>query len=290
VDEYLSQHELKRISSKILTCQAAEDPIYNGYRSVLVSGTTEETLEGFARWEPPHGRYRTMKYPWQDFVRVGGALRHCASVSLTLHGCTLSEIQPSFKLRKEFSNELRRVSSEAAKVLREVGHNMENMSKLKNEDILGKVRAVAMDLQKKISSHSQSWVISRHNKMEAETEGYNIREANRQGRSYSESKPPIYASRDGENVNPAVPKEIARCSESKSRLEKQVSWASKYDQTPTAQLSLATFASLLIEFVARLDNVVNSFQLLSVRANFKESIDTSCSSSRAKELPLPIPV
>lgn len=292
VDEYLSQRELKRISSKILTCQAAEDPIYNGYRSVLVSGTTEETLEGFARWEPPHGRYRTMKYPWQDFVRVGGALRHCASVSLTLHGCTLSEIQPSFKLREEFKNELWRVSSEAAKVLREVGHSMENMSKLKNEDILGKVNAVAMDLQKKINSHSRSWVNSRHNKMETETEVYNIGEAKRQGRCYSESKAPIYPSRDGENVNPAVPEEIAGCSESKSKLEKQVSWACKYnhDQTPTAQLSMATFASLLIEFVARLDNVVNSFQLLSVRANFKESIDASSSSTRAKELPLPIPV
>lgn len=288
VDEYLSQRQLKRISSKILTCQAAEDPIYNGYRSILVSGTTEETLEGFARWEPPHGRYRMMKYPWQDFVKVGGALRHCASVSLALHGCTLSEIQPSFKLREEFSNELRRVSSEAAKVLRKVGHNMENMSKLESGDIVEKVRAAAMDLQIKINSHShllvnsRNWVISRpYNKMEAEAEVYNIVEASRQGRSYSESKPPIYPRRDGGNVSPAVPKEIAVCSESKSKWEKQGSWESS-----NARLSLATFASLLIEFVARLDNVVNTFQLLSVRAKFRESIDTLCSSTRAKELPI----
>lgn len=311
VNEYLSRREFKRISSAMLTCQAADDPIYSGYRSVLVSAKTEETLEGFARWEPPHGRYRMMKYPWQEFVRVGGALRHCASVSLALHGCTLSEIQPSFKLREEFSNELRRVSSEAAKVLREVGHNMENMSKLKRGDILDKVKEAAMDLQKKINSHShllvnsQGWVISPDNRKQAEAEAYNNMEASPRGRSYSESKPPIYPRSDGGNVSPSVSKEIVGCNEPKSKLGKQRSWASKYRhdqflsfQTPTpkgesesstARLSLATFASLLIEFVARLDNVVNSFQLLSVRAKFREPIDTSCP-TRAKELPLPMPM
>lgn len=266
MNEYLSQQEFKRISLEILTWQVHEDPIYNGYRSVLVSATTEETLERFARWEPPHGRYRMMKYPWDEFVRVGGAIRHCASASLALHGCTQSEIQPSFKLREEFSNELRRVSIEAAKVLREVGHNMENMTKLKNGgDILDKVRAAAMDLQKNINSHShllvnsQGWVITAGNNKEAE--------AGLQGRSG-----------DGGNVSPAVSNEIAGSNEPKSKLGKQRSRASKHSdelESSTARLSLATFASLLIEFVARLDNVVTSFQLLSVRAKFRESVDTS---------------
>ncbi|KAM1718925.1 hypothetical protein ACFX12_020815 [Malus domestica] len=247
VNGYLKCVEYERIPSRILTYQAADDPLYKGYRSVVESTSQEETLLGFAVWEPPHGRYRMYNYPWTNFVKLSGALRHCAFMVMALHGCILSEIQAPAEKRQVFRDELQRVGAEAAKVLLELAKKVEKMETLGPGDVLQDVHEAAEELQKKIDQrsyllvNSESWEIGRrpNGPQNASTEDMLGDQA---------SGPVPLSFGGGSGV-------IKECN------------CGTYESA--SALSLATFASLLIEFVARLQNVVDTFQELGEKADFQ---------------------
>ncbi|KAK9277222.1 hypothetical protein L1049_006761 [Liquidambar formosana] len=203
VNGYLKCVEYERIPSKILTYQASDDQLYNGYRSVVESTSREDTLLGFAIWEPPHGRYRMFNYPWESYVKVSGALRHCAFMVMALHGCILSEIQAPAERRQDDEN---------------IHLGIKSLS----ETVLD-VRSIPV------------WT------------------------------PPLPTSDLSEDM---FRKQWPL------RLSFDANAVLKEDESKTYEsasaLSLATFASLLIEFVARLQNVVDSFEELSEKADFKE--------------------
>lgn len=289
VNGYLKCVEYERVPSKILTFQAYDDPLYNGYRSVLESTRREDSLFGFAIWEPPHGRFRMFNYPWKNYVKLSGALRHSAFMVMALHGCILSEIQAPAERRQVFRSELQRVGAEGANVLRELGSKVDKMEKLGPGDILKEVHEAAEQLQKKIDQrsyllvNSESWEIPRDPQVFQELE--NLKENGNIKLGFKSASEAVLDLRSLTLSTPSLPPKDSQ----DNLFAKQASWPSRLSfnadtgieeserrtYESASALSLAMFASLLIEFSARLQNVVESFEELSEKANFVEPIMNS---------------
>ncbi|XP_024978367.1 aluminum-activated malate transporter 4-like [Cynara cardunculus var. scolymus] len=297
VRSYLENVEYERIPSKILVYQATDDPLYTGYRAAISSTGQEDTLLGFAIWEPPHGRYRMFRYPWVQFIKVSGALRHCAFMVMAMHGCILSEIQAAAELRYLFRNEIQRVGIEGAKVLREIGNKLEKLERLSPDfDLLDKVHEAAEDLQMLIDQksyhlvNSEKWAAARRPKefedpehlqelKEEETHMYTM------GSSTSTLKPShTFKNIDRHITNMSMNPSFANWGSSEDVLRQQVQWPSRLSvlgdvilndrevrtYESASALSLTNFTSSLIEFVARLQNILNSYEELSEKARFSE--------------------
>ncbi|CAJ2676161.1 unnamed protein product [Trifolium pratense] len=305
VNHYLNCVEYKKVPSKILTYQAsADDPVYSGYRSAVESTSNEDALLGFAVWEPPHGHYKMLKYPWKNYVKVSGALRHCAFTVMAMHGCILSEIQAPADKRQVFANELKRVGSEGAKVLRELGNKVKKMEKLDRGDLLYEVHEAAEELQQKIDKksyllvNSELWEIG--NRPRDESNGdhpkglFNMDEDRKflEYKSLSEAvldlrSIEVQNNWDEKTTNDSNNHAVPASNGSENMYMKQMSWPvhvyykaeakSKEEESKTyesaSSLSLTTFTSLLIEFVARLQNLVDSFEELGEKANFKDPLE-----------------
>jgi hypothetical protein len=174
-------------------------------------------------------------------------------------------------------------------VLRELGSKVEKMEKLSLKDILFEVHEAAEELQSKIDQksyllvNSESWEGVRQAKeFDDPVNFFDVKDNENKGLVINSLSETLDFQNPNMSVDPSIPHWVS----SESVLKKPMSWPrlqsfagdailaeeSKVYESASS-LSLATFSSLLIEFVARLHNLVDEFQELSEIAKFKEPMD-----------------
>lgn len=215
--------------------------------------------------------------------------------------------------RQVFKDELQRVGSEGAKLLRELGNKVKNMEKLGQEDILYEVHEAAEKLQLKIDKksyllvNSEGWEIGNRasdsqdhlvnmddqrkfleykSLSEAVLDLRTVEAATKSWDHHHDFNVPCVSNSNKDNDKDNEKPQATRTCE--NMIERQASWPahvsfiggeggateeeSKTYESASA-LSLATFTSLLIEFVARLQNLVDSFEELGEIAKFKDPLE-----------------
>ncbi|URD73675.1 Fusaric acid resistance protein family [Musa troglodytarum] len=235
-----------------------------------------------AKWEPPHGRFRHYYGAWSEYVKVGAVLRHCAYEVMALYGCLHSEIQAPIELRVTFQTEILEATVEAAELLRSLANDLGNMKHSVRVSQLMRVRVSTDRLQRSVDLHS--CLLTSH--------GFPPKPTGKDCSHGSGSDPSSKLHREAERSPATAQPQTRTYHETMKKQQRRLhSWPSREvdeleeedgggDSTElitrmralesTAALSLATFALLLIEFVARLDHLVDAVEQLAATAKFKQ--------------------
>lgn len=98
-----------------------------GYKSVLNSKNSEESLANFARWEPGHGRFR-LRHPWKNYLKIGALARQCAYQIEAINGCIHSDIQASQEFKSNIEGSCKRMSLECGEALKALSTAIKTMT------------------------------------------------------------------------------------------------------------------------------------------------------------------
>ncbi|KAK8945705.1 Aluminum-activated malate transporter 12 [Platanthera guangdongensis] len=244
----------------------SEDPTYNGYRAVLDSKSSDETLATFASWEPRHTRH-CHKYPWQQYVKLGAVLRHFGYTAVALHGCLHSEIKAPKGVRLLFRDPCIRVASEVSKVLVELASSITTHRQFSHEALSDHLHEALRDLNSAIKSHPRLFLGSKNaRKVAALKHEKEISSPVTLPSLKTDSSVLLQWKRSRvENQ----PKETNEQKQLRPTLSKIAITSLEFSEA----LPFAAFASLLVEIAAKLEVVIEEVEELGRAAYFRESSD-----------------
>ncbi|KAF6995105.1 hypothetical protein CFC21_011664 [Triticum aestivum] len=276
VNEYFRDQEKH---DNILDKQTSRASIHTGYREVLDSKSSDESLAHYASWEPRHSM-QCYSYPWQKYVKLGSVLRHFAYTVAALHGCLESEIQTPTSVRSLFRTPCTRVAREVTKVLQELADSIRNHHRCAPDVLCDHLHEALQDLNSAIRSQPRLFLGSKHGSANSRM----LMELNSSKHATSRTALPSFKTDtasilERKNTKADQPSERSERSTLGRTLSKIAITSLEFSEA----LPFAAFASLLVEMVVRLELVIEEVKELERAANFKEftrhdhlTIDITC--------------
>ncbi|KAM0990160.1 hypothetical protein ACFX13_008819 [Malus domestica] len=108
-----------------------KESFLQGYKSVLNSKSSEESLANFARWEPGHGSFK-FRHPWKQYLKIGALARQCAYQIETLNGHINSDVQVPPEFLQIIQDSCRTMSIEPGKALKALAIAIKTMKEPKD--------------------------------------------------------------------------------------------------------------------------------------------------------------
>ncbi|KAL2323939.1 hypothetical protein Fmac_022997 [Flemingia macrophylla] len=249
--------------------ESSEDPIYEGYKAVLDSKASNETLALQASWEPRYSRF-CHKIPWHQYARVGAALRHFCYTVVALHGCLQSEIQTPKSICALYKDSCIRVGEEVSKVLRELAKSIRNNHQFSPETLSNNLKEALQDLDNALKSKPQLVLGSRNGR----TPNTPVQVVPHQDQKLEEETRTSFSSVKNDSFSSRACKSKEHSRETpKKVLRPQLSKTAIISLEFSEALPFAAFTSLLVEMVAKLDLVMDEVEELGQMAHFREFKD-----------------
>ncbi|KAL8200977.1 hypothetical protein R6Q57_012316 [Mikania cordata] len=123
-----------------------------GYKCVLNSKASEETMANFARWEPAHGNFN-FRHPWKNYLKIGMSSRRCAYCIETLSSCFDSKNQVQESIKKLLESACMNLSISSSNVIKELATTVSTMTRsVKINMVVEEMKDAVLELQNDLKS------------------------------------------------------------------------------------------------------------------------------------------